>query len=123
MLLLAGSLPNCNSSLDGATCTCLTANCSASNLNCLDADASVAAVASLGGKNIRTIVIGFGSEAGSTVGVETLNAMALAGGLPRTCAVSTDCGTGDACTDGYGARISMRPATQQSLQRYSRDSR
>ena len=117
VLLLTDGLPNCNSSLSPTACTCVPgASCMASNLNCLDAVASIDAIASLAGKDIQTIVIGFGADiASSSAGVDTLNAMAVAGGLPRTCALSIDCGASDTCTGGYCGRRFYQAANAAEL--------
>ena len=57
------------------------------SLACLDDNATVAAVTNLQQKGIKTIVIGFGAEAG--VGGPVLSAMANAGGMAGVCGGST----------------------------------
>jgi hypothetical protein len=94
VLLLTDGLPNCNSALDPQTCTCTTgSSCSASS--CLDDVASVNAVNDLRSKGIQTMVIGFGADTGGGLAVDTLNAMAMAGGMARSC--SRGCSTGESC--------------------------
>jgi len=112
ILLLTDGLPNCNASnpndykVDANACRCTLANppvsCGStmySKLGCLDKDNSVQAITELRAKKIRTIVIGFSSEVGSGDGQEVLNAMAEAGGFPRTCPNGTDaeCGSNNTC--------------------------
>ena len=109
VLLVTDGLPNCNEAYPqpypSAGCFCTLSDCSsAPEIGCLDKDASVVAVQSLRAKDIKTIVIGFGSDFDSTSeqgrrGVETLNAMAEQGGFAhaRACAQDSDCGRGDTC--------------------------
>jgi hypothetical protein len=87
ILLLTDGLPNCNSSLSGATCTCTGATCTDAR-NCLDNVATVAAVKDLKAQGIRTIVVGFGADLGSATAV--LGAMADEGGFARSCPNGTD---------------------------------
>jgi hypothetical protein len=89
VLLLTDGLPNCNSSLSGATCECVAASC-ADARNCLDKDAAVAAAQSLKSKGIRTIVVGFGADTAAGTAPGVLAAVAEAGGFPRSCANGTD---------------------------------
>jgi hypothetical protein len=106
VLLLTDGLPNCNSTLVASSCTCVPgASCASTNLNCLDATASIEAVAALSARNILTMVVGFGADtAGAGVGFDTLNKMAEAGGLFRKCPTGTECGIGDTCTNGLCGR-------------------
>ncbi|MBS1149684.1 MAG: cglB [Myxococcaceae bacterium] len=111
VLLLTDGLPNCNSmnanSCTGTNCRCTlvpATSCMPASYctqGCLDKDNSAAQVTALRGtgKNIRTIVIGFGAETASGDGPDTLNAMAEAGGFARQCINGTDaeCGTGNTC--------------------------
>ena len=108
VILLTDGLPNCNpdNANDGSNptaCKCTQAGptaCSGSTFRsgCLDMDASVAAVQELYGKEITTIVIGFGTETAGGNGPAVLDAMARAGGFARTCAQGqTVCGPGDPC--------------------------
>jgi hypothetical protein len=108
VLLLTDGLPNCNENhaASGASlaCRCTLTECSGNfeRLGCLDQDGSVSAVKSLRGRDIQTIVIGFGAETASGQGPLVLNAMAEAGGFARKCQTNADCGTGDACDMGAG---------------------
>ena len=116
VLLLTDGLPNCNSAFadpyPSANCYCTLGtgggDCSAAKqIGCLDTNASVAAVTALRGKEIKTIVIGFGtdftsgSESGKR-GTATLNGMAEAGGFARACTSNAECGTGDTCETAKG---------------------
>jgi hypothetical protein len=105
VLLLTDGLPNCNSSITASNCTCVPgANCSTSTLNCLDSQASIDAVNALKSRGIQTMVVGFGADtAGGGVGFDTLNSMASAGGLPRSCTTNAECGAGDSCSNGVCA--------------------
>jgi Mg-chelatase subunit ChlD len=106
VLLLTDGIPNCNSSLDRATCTCLDPGwtpgtaCSVPE-NCLDNTASVEAVTALKAAGVTTIVVGFGNEV--VAGAPTLTAMAQAGGFQTQCTSNTDCGTAGACAKAPGA--------------------
>jgi hypothetical protein len=108
VLLLTDGLPNCNENhaASGASlaCRCTLSECSGTfeRLGCLDQDGSVSAVKALRGRDIQTIVIGFGAETASGQGPAVLNAMAEAGGFARKCQTNADCGTGDACDTGLG---------------------
>ncbi|HYV43512.1 MAG TPA: adventurous gliding motility lipoprotein CglB, partial [Myxococcaceae bacterium] len=96
---------NCNSAYDppypDPACKCTDSNpasCQNSPRQlCLDNTATVAAIqAAYNQHNIRTIVVGFGAETASGDGPLVLEAMAKAGGFPRTCPSGTnaECGTG-----------------------------
>ncbi|HYO52676.1 adventurous gliding motility lipoprotein CglB [Archangium sp.] len=117
VLLLTDGLPNCNANFptpypneEGCFCTLPNKGCAlagAEKIGCLDKDASVGAVQALRGKEIKTIVIGFGADFNSTsesgkLGAATLNGMAEAGGFSRACKVDADCGTGDTCETAKG---------------------
>lgn len=99
VLLLTDGLPNCNSSLDTATCTCVVANQSPCQdaRNCLDHDQVVRVVEALRAKNIKTIVVGFGADTGASLALPVLNAMAEKGGFARSCTQDSDCGGSDTC--------------------------
>lgn len=112
ILLLTDGLPNCNSAFPKPSpdpaCFCTLSDCSyAKQIGCLDSDASVSAVTALRTKEIKTIVIGFGTDfAGSSAsavkGTATLNGMAEAGGFARGCTTNADCGSGDTCETAKG---------------------
>ncbi len=80
VLLVTDGVPNCNSSLDPATCTCLDteSGCAGIPELCLDEAASYAALDALSGAGIATYVMALGSFAdGDRV---VLNNMAIHGG-------------------------------------------
>jgi hypothetical protein len=118
ILLLTDGLPNCNimnpnTCLSGAACGWTLASSQqtmmASNdsnyciRGCLDQDGTVQAIreardVQAHANGIRTIVVGFGSDfTGSAL--DTLNAMAIAGGFQATCPMGTDaeCGANNTC--------------------------
>ncbi|MFP2908258.1 adventurous gliding motility lipoprotein CglB [Pyxidicoccus sp. 3LFB2] len=108
VILLTDGLPNCNpenvnDGTNAAACKCTQTGSAActgtfSRSGCLDMDASVTAVRELYGKEITTIVIGFGADTAEGNGPAVLDAMAKAGGFARTCkAGETSCGPGDPC--------------------------
>jgi hypothetical protein len=106
LVLITDGLPNCNehnpnTCVDFAACRCTLANCTGAFCaqGCLDQDDSVAAIAELRTKGVKTIVVGFGVEAASGDGPAVLNKLAEAGGMSRTCVHGTDaeCGIGDTC--------------------------
>lgn len=122
ILLLTDGLPNCNTAFDppydpanpNGACRCTDSNidsCKASpRALCLDQSATVNAIAAaFSQRNIRTIVVGFGAETAAGDGPMVLEAMAQAGGFPRTCPQGTnaECGTGTCdpasktCTPGF----------------------
>jgi von Willebrand factor type A domain len=105
VLLLTDGLPNCNNSLDANTCTCTSSPappCSA-NTDCLDKTATVAQVAAMRAKGIRTIVIGFGADVVGGIAPDTLEAMAEAGGFVRSCPnTNQSCGAGNDCVLATG---------------------
>ncbi len=114
VVLITDGLPNCNvnnannlctcgascSSTQLSACQCTTATCTSTlcSRGCLDSIETIAAVSRLRAANIKTVVIGFGAELSSAVAVSTLDAIARAGGLPKTCpnGTSAECG-GMAC--------------------------
>lgn len=113
VLLLTDGLPNCNNNnaknCTVGQCTCTVSPASACGmgqayctLGCLDTDGSVQAIRDLRAKQIRTIVVGFGSDVAGGAAGDTLNAMAIAGGFQRTCPNGTaaECGTGNTCLAG-----------------------
>jgi hypothetical protein len=109
VLLLTDGIPNCNinnpnNCTNAAMCTCTISPCptmpAANDSNfctrgCLDQDGTVQAIRDLRQRDIRTIVIGFGSDFASAAALSTLNAMATAGGFARACPNGTDaeCGS------------------------------
>ncbi len=105
VLLLTDGLPNCNSDLSPATCTCTLLNPSTqqpyqpcpSAQNCLDQDRVVSSIQALRQKDIRTIVVAFGADVTGSLALPPLNAMAEAGGFPRACQTADDCGGGETC--------------------------
>ena len=108
VLLLTDGVPNCNPAnpvsgiSDPAACKCTlgAGGCNTSDserLGCLDSNVSVQRVQELKNKEIGTVVIGFGAETTSGDAVNTLNAMADAGGYPRSCPA------GQTCTKFYAA--------------------
>ncbi|MCY1073561.1 adventurous gliding motility lipoprotein CglB [Archangium lansingense] len=104
VLLLTDGLPNCNENNTSLSCRCNKGECTDPYewLGCLDQDGSVSAVRTLRGRDIQTIVIGFGADTASGDGPAVLNAMAEAGGFARKCQADADCGTGDACDTRLG---------------------
>jgi hypothetical protein len=115
VLLLTDGLPNCNGANPNNVCSCGANACAADALckcttgschnsgacftGCLDQDASTKAIAELQKNGIRTIVVGFGADTSGGDAVDTLNAMALAGGFARACPLGTnaECGSSDTC--------------------------
>jgi len=115
VLLLTDGLPNCNianmnNCNNAAACRCtlgaITSCMSTPKFctqGCLDKDNSEAQVTGLRGKNIKTIVIGFGAETAAGDGPDTLNALAEAGGFARACGEedggfsNSRCGPGNTC--------------------------
>jgi hypothetical protein len=114
VVLLTDGLPNCRDAHPEAVCDC-GSTCSAARLSacactqgdclasrcsigCLDDEGSVQAVRRLSLASVRTIVIGFGAEVNTDLGLPVLNALAEAGGFPRRCPNGTtaECG-GGAC--------------------------
>lgn len=98
VLLLTDGLPNCNSTLDPATCTCTEATCASAQL-CLDDNGTVNEITQLATNGIKTIVIGFGADTTTGTASQVLTAMATAGGFPKSCPNGTDaeCGANDTC--------------------------
>lgn len=101
ILLLTDGLPNCNDknpasySTNPTACQCTLASngCSQQQFDrqgCLDKDNTIVQIQSLQSRGIKTIVIGFGAELQTGTAPETLNAMAAAGGFPRSCPNETD---------------------------------
>jgi hypothetical protein len=115
VLLITDGLPNCNSTnanglcACGTSCTpqqvsacqCTTSTCSGSlcSLGCLDSSGSVAAETSLANVGVKTIVVGFGPDVAAGSALTVLDAMARAGGVPRSCpnGTSAECGAGSTC--------------------------
>lgn len=90
-------------------------NCRPGDPNAIDMTA-VNSVAALLTKGIRTIVIGFGSDAN---GATVLSDMARAGGFAKRCTAATatrDCGSGDSCgTDGICGRAAYSASNAAEL--------
>jgi hypothetical protein len=81
VLLVTDGVPNCNSSLDPATCTCLATDppyCEGYPESCLDDVATYAAIDALLAADFRTYVMALGRWMGSDRDV--LDAMAVHGG-------------------------------------------
>jgi hypothetical protein len=121
VVLLTDGLPNCNGENiykgPDPRCRCTASTCTgaAEKLGCLDMEASVEAVRELAGKEITTIVIGFGTETAAGDGPAVLDAMARAGGFARTCKEGeTSCGPNDPC-DAV-TRLCQRPFYQAGNQ-------
>jgi hypothetical protein len=125
VLLLTDGVPNCNDQnvnnccADDTKCaapnpcacttqSCITAFCA---LGCNDRQGVVAAAQDLRKQNIKTIVIGFGI--GDTLSTDqigapdVLNAIAEAGGFPRSCKNDAACGPGDHCTIAPGDTLGV----------------
>ena len=95
VLLLTDGLPNCNLdnpydyNVDPVACRCTDANTSscsqAGRRLCLDQDATMAAIGRLRALDVKTIVVGFGSETASGDAPEVLEAMGKAGGFAIRC--------------------------------------
>jgi hypothetical protein len=110
VLVLTDGVPNCNPTNantchDQTACRCTTAStCSGPTcvIGCLDRAGVVGQVQALRGKDIKTIVVGFGTDTSSGDGPDVLNAMAEAGGFARTCPNNTDaeCGSNNTCMQG-----------------------
>jgi hypothetical protein len=110
VLLLTDGLPNCNASNTNnctapTSCRCTTTSCGSDlsapfcTLGCLDQAGASSAVSALRGRNIRTVVVGFGADTTSGDAPLVLNELANAGGLARTCpnGTSAECGPGGSC--------------------------
>jgi hypothetical protein len=84
IVLATDGAPNCNSSLDPATCTCAGGNtmCRHNANQCLDDTRTVQRISDVYAQGIPTYVIGIAS--GDNTFTEVLDAMAVAGGRPLT---------------------------------------
>lgn len=93
VLLITDGLPNCNTSLNAASCATTTPNCPNTNTcvpgtnccglgakDCLDDTASVSAAAALRALNIKTYVVGFDQALTSGNNKAVLDSIAAAGG-------------------------------------------
>lgn len=80
VLLITDGLPNCNASLNVATCTSIDPAATTAQYKCLDDTQTVAAAQALRAANIPVYVVGFGSGITSTGNQAVLNAIASAGG-------------------------------------------
>ena len=88
MVLATDGAPNCNQLLSSSTCRCTTGNTTGasactSSLRCLDDTRTEQTIAKYQSQGLPTYVVGIQSE-GDTQFVDVLNAMAIAGGRPRT---------------------------------------
>ncbi len=83
VLLATDGVPNCNSTLDGATCTCLDTEtgCAGRPEACLDDTAAYQALDDLLADGVRTYVLGMGSWMGGDR--DLMNRMAEHGGTGR----------------------------------------
>lgn len=114
IVLLTDGYPNCNPdnaasfSQDPVACECTVVYASDGQpacgqpsydrSGCSDGPASVAVVRTLLlERNIRTVVMGFGSEMAAGQGAQILNEMAAVGGMARRCDANASCGAGDVC--------------------------
>jgi hypothetical protein len=139
ILLLTDGLPNCNitnpnTCMSGAACGWTLASAQQTSeasgdsnyciRGCLDQDGTVEAIreardtqAHAGG--IQTIVVGFGSDFQGAA-LDTLNAMAIAGGFQATCPMGTDaeCGANNTCdtTNKVCTKAFFSAANQAQLQ-------
>lgn len=114
LVVLTDGLPNCNPENANdctrpSVCRCTLANgvCGSSTADqycragCLDESGTVEGLESLRAMGAKAAVIGVGPE--TNANRDVLDAMALAGGLPRRCsAEAPDCGPGDVCDTGAG---------------------
>jgi hypothetical protein len=78
LILMTDGVPNCNLSLDVRNCECMTSPCLNAEF-CSDRARTVMKLATLRQEDILTYVVGIGTG----TNVATLDAMALAGGVPR----------------------------------------
>jgi hypothetical protein len=78
ILLTTDGAPNCNSALDGSSCTCLFPPCTPppNNNNCLDDTQANATLADLCKSGVKTYVLGMGAAANTT---SILQALATSG--------------------------------------------
>jgi hypothetical protein len=127
VLLLTDGLPNCNANnpndflIDAPMCRCQTGggDCSAPDvrrLGCLDADATVQQVAALATGGVKTIVVGFGADTSQGDARDVLERLARAGGVPRACQQSSECGAGDSCTNGQCGRWAFQASNRAELE-------
>ncbi|MCI0573926.1 MAG: adventurous gliding motility lipoprotein CglB [Myxococcaceae bacterium] len=135
-IVLTDGLPNCNANhapfdpANPSQCTCTlddieltpgnkVSGCSPQfgfqSKGCLDETGSVAEVQALKAMGVTTIVVGFGAETASGPGPATLQAMAVAGGFERICAVNADCGTGQTCNNGACSQSFFQAANGAEL--------
>lgn len=127
VLLLTDGLPNCNANnpndflVSASACRCQTGggDCSATEvrrLGCLDADGTVGQVAALARAGVKTIVVGFGADTSQGDARDVLERLAQAGGVPRACQQSSECGAGDACSNGRCGRWSFQASNRAELE-------
>jgi hypothetical protein len=132
VVLLTDGLPNCNENFPtpapSQDCFCILSSCAPDTgfdrVGCLDTNPSVDAVKALRstdkGLDIKTIVIGFGTDFKGTSpsgvrGAATLQGMAVAGGFERKCSTNADCGTDDTCTAGRCSRAFFQAENKTQL--------
>lgn len=128
VFLLTDGAPNCNANNANdcntpTACRCTlvpSTTCTPASFckqGCLDQDASVAEVAKLRTRGVKTVVIGFGAETVSGDAFESLTAMAEAGGMQRACPNGTDaeCGTGNTCSGQVCSRKYYQAASAEEL--------
>ncbi|MFO0601225.1 MAG: vWA domain-containing protein [Myxococcaceae bacterium] len=80
IVLATDGLPNCNASLNPATCSCPSASCATAQ-RCIDDARTLSVLAAHAAEGIPTWVVGIGDDVTSTT---ILDAMALAGGRPQS---------------------------------------
>ena len=83
LVLATDGAPGCNTTLDPATCTCISGTRCTRAERCLDDKRTVATIARAAAQGIPTYVIGLQDAANATYS-DVLDAMAVAGGKPRT---------------------------------------
>ncbi|MBL8917235.1 MAG: adventurous gliding motility lipoprotein CglB [Myxococcaceae bacterium] len=127
VLLLTDGLPNCNANnpndflVSANACRCQTGggDCSATEvrrLGCLDADGTVEQVSTLARAGVKTIVVGFGADTSQGDARDVLERLAQAGGVPRACQQSSECGAGDTCSNGRCGRWSFQASNRAELE-------
>jgi hypothetical protein len=84
MILATDGEPNCNASLNSATCTCVESNfgCQGQPNQCLDDTRTVDRIAAQAKNGVPTYVIGI-EDQGDASFARVLDAMAVAGGRPQ----------------------------------------
>jgi hypothetical protein len=130
VVLLTDGLPNCNGANQNnacqcnpalcgscasasavcpaqlAACGCTTSSCGPGTAlcarGCLDGDGTATAVAALNTSGVKTVVVGFGADTSGGSAATVLDAMARAGGVPRTCpgGLDSECDPTNSGVDG-----------------------